>query len=120
LDRSSLKEYFDAPETALSFLAETVDVLAIRHVFHENMATDDYHVPIIRNQLTQSIAGIMPDIVDEVEYGFASEVPVTDGMVYLSAKIDWTPAVVWDVSFSVVARIASRVFVGKSVCKDLT
>jgi hypothetical protein len=47
------------------------------------MTWDDYHVPLVRTQLTQNIAALMPVIMEEIRIAFAAEMPVTDGIVYV-------------------------------------
>jgi hypothetical protein len=80
VNRGLLKEYFDAPEDTLSFLKATADYLQVEYIYHDNMRKDDYHLPVVRQKLTQNIAVMMPDVVDEIESCFNDEFPMSDGI----------------------------------------
>ena len=83
VNRGLLKEYFDAPETTLSFLKATADYLQVEHIYHDNMRKDDYHLPVVRQKLTQNIGVMMPDVVDEIESCFNDEFPMSNGICAL-------------------------------------
>jgi hypothetical protein len=45
---------------------------------------DQYHVPLVRTQLTQNIATLMPVIMEEIKISFTAEMPLTDGTLLCS------------------------------------
>jgi len=79
IDRNHLREFFDAPETALSFKQATAQKFQIQHIYHKNMTKDIYHTPVLRNKLTQNIAVLMDDMLDEISHAFGVSFPLTDG-----------------------------------------
>lgn len=43
------------------------------------MTTDQYHILVIRNQLTRNLGVIFPDIHNEIVYAFDKLIPPTAG-----------------------------------------
>lgn len=81
IDRDHFQELFEAPEDQLSFNLALIKGGAFDYGFHGNVR-NAYHADVIRNQLTQSLGGKMPDIVDELNAAFADELEsiITDGI----------------------------------------
>ena len=65
VDRSRLKEVFEAPSSQLSFLEAIYKDMDFRHIFNAD-DSNHYHIHVIRHQLTQNIAAVMSDTVDEL------------------------------------------------------
>jgi hypothetical protein len=82
LGREYLKELFEAPETDLNFLEATLEHTDFRNTFKGNIY-DDWHASVIRNELTQNIPALMPDMVDEAYAVFEDELEsaITKGKV---------------------------------------
>lgn len=72
IDRSHLKEHFEAPENRLSFMSELIKAGAFDYGFVCD-ALNHFHIDVIRNQLTQNIAAYMPAILDELNAALADE-----------------------------------------------
>ena len=53
--------------------------LEIRFTAGPSVADNNYHVPIVRGQLTRNLALLLADIRDEIAHAFADEIPPTDG-----------------------------------------
>ena len=81
VDRDHFQELFDGPEDRLSFGQSLIRVGHFDYGFNGNIL-NSYHADVIRNQLTQNIQAKMPDIVDEVNAGFANELEpiITEGI----------------------------------------
>jgi hypothetical protein len=88
VDRAHVKELFSAPDTELNFLEAKLEHLDFRYVFNINVR-DDWHIDIIRNQLTQKLSALMPVIVDELTATFSDELEgvVTKGNSQKSKKL---------------------------------
>ena len=80
VDRDHFQELLEAPEDRLSFTQTLIREGHFDYGFTGNLL-NSYHADIIRNQLTQNIQAKMPDIVDEVNAGFADELEpiITNG-----------------------------------------
>lgn len=72
VDRGHLKEFLNAPEHQISFNKGFVEGLNLPYLFRTN-AFDDYHVTILRGDLTQYIAAGTADMVNEMKAAFADE-----------------------------------------------
>jgi cytochrome P450 len=68
------------------------------------------HHETIRGPLTRNLAGLVPDILDEVRLAF-DEVLGTDTK-------EFKEAVVFDTVIEVVARASNRVFIGVPLCRN--
>jgi len=118
VDRDHIKELFSAPDSDLNFLEAKLEHLDLRYTFKLDVH-DDWHIDMIRNQLTQKIPELMPQIVDELTAGFEDELNplVTKGIRHnLMLTRDWTPVLVHRKVLSMVSRVANRVFVGLPLC----
>jgi hypothetical protein len=119
VDRSHLKEYYDASEGRLSFVSELIQGGAFNYGFVCDV-NNHYHIDIIRNQLTQNIAAYMPAILDELDAALADELDhiVTKGKKCRSfwLKIDYTPIILYQRIVKSFARIGNRIFVGLPTC----
>jgi hypothetical protein len=81
VDRAHLKEYFSAPTENLDFLEGALASSDFRHVFRGNVH-EDYHVAVVRNQLTQNLSALTPHIADELNAALTDELDplLKDGM----------------------------------------
>lgn len=76
VDRSHLKELFDDLGRSFNFLAAALEDLD----FEATLSGDVhnlYHIPIIRNQLTQNISRILPSLADELDSAFGDIIDTT-------------------------------------------
>ncbi|KAK5310325.1 hypothetical protein LTR93_012057 [Exophiala xenobiotica] len=64
---------------------------------------------IIKSKLMTHLGKLGPDVADELEFAFETELP--------PAK-DWTNITIFPVLLQVVARMASRTFVGPELCRN--
>lgn len=120
IDRDHVKELFSAPDADLNFLEAKLEHLDLRYTFKLNVH-DDWHIDMIRNQLTQKIPELMPQMVDELTAAFHDELEpvVTKGIRHNSMLTrGWTPVVVHRKALSIVSRVANRVFVGQPLCNS--
>ncbi len=72
VDRDHIKELFSAHDSELNFLEAKLEHLDLRYTFKIDIY-DDWHIDMIRNQLTQKIPALMPDIVDELTAAIGDE-----------------------------------------------
>jgi len=72
VDHDHLKEVFEAPNDEINFLEGLFGDTDFRHTFYGDVH-NEYHVRVVRNQLTQNIASLIPDIVDELSVALADE-----------------------------------------------
>ena len=90
MNRDHLQEFFDAPETSISFIKALSDALGLRYSFMKEMATDRYHTIVVKNHLSRHIPELMPVIVDELTAAFNDELDVGDGFsAQFSPRLTW-------------------------------
>jgi hypothetical protein len=65
VDHAHLKEVFNADDKILSNIQGILEENDFRFTFRASLYSA-FHVSVIRNQLTQHIASMMPDIIDEL------------------------------------------------------
>lgn len=73
MDHDHLKEVFEAPNDEINFLEGLFESNDFRYTFYGDVY-NEYHIRIIRNQLTQNIAALIPTIVDELNAALEDEV----------------------------------------------
>lgn len=62
-----------------SILDLSLQTLEIRYTAGPSIATNNYHLPIVRGQLTRNITLLFNDIRDEISLAFKDEIPLTEG-----------------------------------------
>ena len=73
VDRDHIKEILEAPATHLDLMEALVQFMDFRYLFRGNVY-DLYHGRVARNQLTQSLAALIPHIVDELTAALGDEI----------------------------------------------
>ena len=120
VDHAHAKEFFDADDKILNNIQGILEEQDFRYTTQASIYSM-FHVNVIRNQLTQHIASMMPDIIDELTavLGEDLDLLVQDGRRIHSMRtliVDWTSFVVYQKSLKIVSRISQRVFVGFPLC----
>lgn len=80
VDRQHVKELLSAPDNVLSFTASAVRALQTEYTMAPDWATDIFHTPIVRTQLTQQIPKLTDKLVEELEIGFRESIPSVHGI----------------------------------------
>jgi hypothetical protein len=83
VDHDHLKEIFEAPNEEINFLEGLFGDTDFRYTFYGDVH-NEYHVRVIRNQLTQNIASLIPDVVDELNAALEDEI---DSVVRENGKV---------------------------------
>ncbi|KAI5118158.1 hypothetical protein M0805_005780 [Coniferiporia weirii] len=105
-----IEEVRKAPDDKLSFLEALDDTLAVKHTLGELVAKNQYHIPIVRSQLTRNIGTLFDEIKDEVVCAFEDSIP---------AKGDeWVSRVGLEAVMEIVCRTSNRIFVGLPLCRN--
>jgi hypothetical protein len=65
VDRQHIKELFSAPSASLGFFEAVIEDIDFRYTLPGDVH-NLYHVKVIRNQLTQNIAAMMPGVAEEL------------------------------------------------------
>jgi hypothetical protein len=79
-----IKEICSASEDELSFTYAVGRDLQLRYTFSEGIAMNHYHARIARNELTQHLPVLIPDIIDELNAAMGDEIPHNDGDLPIS------------------------------------
>ncbi|KAF8590870.1 cytochrome P450, partial [Ramaria rubella] len=73
-----------------------------------NIATNTYHIPIVRGQLTRNLGNFVSSIREEILLAFDDTIPITE---------DWTRIKAKDSVMTIIARTSNRIFVGAPLCR---
>ncbi|KAL0574356.1 hypothetical protein V5O48_007598 [Marasmius crinis-equi] len=98
-----------ASDEQLSLREAFQDILHSEMMFGKQTRRDPYHVDVIKNILTRSIAPKFDDMYEELATAFDEEIPKTR---------EWTQVPVLKRLLPVVCRISNRVFVGLPLCRN--
>jgi hypothetical protein len=69
VDRQHIKELFSAPSSSLGFFEAALEDIDFRYTLPGNLS-NLYHVKVIRIQLTQNIAALLPEMAEELDSVF--------------------------------------------------
>ncbi|KAI5776568.1 cytochrome P450 [Geopyxis carbonaria] len=105
-----LAEIKDSEET-LSFNAAGAERIQMQYTLHPSLQTDPYHLEIISKKMTQSLATVLPDVVQEITMAFEDGVEIGD---------EWTIVPIYNLMLQCVSRATNRLFVGLPLCRDPT
>ena len=72
MDRSHLNEFFNASDEYLDVKKGIVALSDYRYIFNVDVY-ENYHIAVVRGQLTQNISALIPQIVDEVNATLVDE-----------------------------------------------
>ncbi|TDL22831.1 cytochrome P450 [Rickenella mellea] len=98
-----------APDNKLSLEAALGDSLAIEYTLGQRLLDNNYHISVIRSQLTRNLAAVFSEVRDEIVQSFLEIIPPTD---------DWVGHPALETFMTIVTRTSNRIFVGLPVCRD--
>lgn len=61
------------------FVTRFFQTVFLKHIMGRSLVDNEYHVNIIRFQLTRNIAQLYDGLRDEIEVAFKDNIPLTDG-----------------------------------------
>ncbi|EJF59354.1 cytochrome P450 [Dichomitus squalens LYAD-421 SS1] len=96
------------PELSLATFLE--DIFQMKHTLGPDALGDNFHVPIIRDQLTRSLGSALPEVIEELSIALPQCIPGTSS--------DWVSVNVSHVSQKLITRASSRIFVGQPLCRN--
>ncbi|KAI0654507.1 cytochrome P450 [Cubamyces menziesii] len=79
-------------------------------IMGSKVVTHSYHIGLVKNELTDNIKEILPDLIDELSLAVPEYIP-TKGS-------EWTKVNVLATMRTLLARISNRVFVGAPACRN--
>jgi cytochrome P450 len=106
----AIEDYRQVPDDDLTMLnLSTEEGIAIKYTLGSNIITDQYHIHVVRNQLTKNLGVVFPDIRDEIVQAFDDVIcPTTD----------WSKVSAFKAVTQIVCRTSNRIFVGLPLCRD--
>ncbi|KAJ8475230.1 hypothetical protein ONZ51_g6703 [Trametes cubensis] len=97
------------PDDELSFVEGATEFVPVGYALWPELR-DHYHLDILRDKLTRGLAGVLPDLIDELSMAVPQ---------YIPAKADgWVAVNMVACAREIVARISNRVFVGVPTCRN--
>lgn len=72
VDRAHLKEFYNAPNETFSFRDALNAQIDIRYTLPA-ANLNQYHIDVVRNQLTQNLANLTPYIAEEIKATLSDE-----------------------------------------------
>ncbi|KAK4169706.1 cytochrome P450 [Cladorrhinum sp. PSN259] len=108
--RSDISWVNEQPDTVISMHA-----MAIENLQTEYTSPDPYlvenpvHHHLITTTLTNQIGNLIPDVVDEISWGFEQQ---------WGTDQEWSDVCVYETLIKIVSAVTNRVFVGKPLCRN--
>ncbi|KAI0327080.1 cytochrome P450 [Cubamyces sp. BRFM 1775] len=97
------------PDDELSFVEGATEFVPVGYALGPELR-DHYHLDILRDKLTRGLAGVLPDLVDELSMAVPEYIPDKDD--------EWVSVNMVACAREIVARISNRVFVGVPACRN--
>ncbi|GJJ07761.1 hypothetical protein Clacol_001966 [Clathrus columnatus] len=90
-----IEELRKAPDDVLSFKDFVDNTLFIKYLMGRTIVTNEYHVGVVRSQLTKNLSVLFDDLREEIQSAFDDIIPQTDGREpeYLKVNIDFTMSI---------------------------
>ncbi|KAH9895714.1 cytochrome P450 [Cubamyces lactineus] len=98
------------PDQELSFLEAAGEFVQTKFTIGQETHLDPYHVDIIRDKLTRSLAAVLPEVMDELTVAVHEYIPAKED--------EWLSVNVMRAAREIVARASNRVFVGLPACRN--
>lgn len=105
-----LNEMKSMPLDILSFRKQSEEFSQTKYTSHKGIMEDAWHMVPIMGGITERLAKILPDVVNEVA-------TVLEGLDIASGD-GWTEVKLFPVVVNLIARATSRVLVGLPLCRD--
>lgn len=107
-------------------LSPRAQTLQVPYTLGPNVASNLYHVPIVRSQLTRALPVLFPELRDEIVCAFGDAVGMPEGRcirvrlsrMRLMYAAEWKAVPAMEVVMDVVARTSNRLFVGLPLCES--
>ena len=111
LPYKELQWLVDRPETDIDVRAQIIDSLQLNRTLTDpKLAHYPAHISLISGRLTREISNLVPDLLDEIQYG-VDNLWGSDGENYKTICV-------YDLMSRIVGRVTNRVFVGLPLCRD--
>lgn len=104
-----IEELRKAPDDVMSFKESVNETLFVKYLLGPTISTNEYHVGVVRSQLTKNLAHLFDDLREEIQVAFDDNIPLTG---------DWTSVNAYTKVVQIVARASNRVFVGLPLCRE--
>jgi len=109
-----ISEHKSAPEHVLSQIMAFQENLGELAIGGREIFTHTYHIPIIRQKLTASLARLLDPIVDELEMSFKEE--WEQPWMQKKDAEGWVEMPIFEETMKIVSRTSNRVFGGAVIC----
>ncbi|TFK39583.1 cytochrome P450 [Crucibulum laeve] len=104
-----IEELRKVPDDVMSFAKASEETLQIPYTLGAQITENDYHVPVVRNQLTKNLGTIFPELRDEIMASFQDVIPPSD---------EWKKYSIRPSVLQIVGRTSNRTFVGLPLCRN--
>ncbi|GJJ15197.1 hypothetical protein Clacol_009473 [Clathrus columnatus] len=104
-----IEELIKAPDDVLSFDEFVNKEFFVKDLMGSTLIENNYHVGIIRSQLTKNLCHLFDDLREEVELAMNDNIPLTD---------DWTSIHAYSKIVQIIARASNRILVGWPLCRN--
>ncbi|KAJ6531847.1 cytochrome P450 [Mycena capillaripes] len=111
--KERVKDFYNAPEEVLSMEVAAEELLQLHQLVGRQFCDETYHIPAIKTSLNQNLTTILPQLVDEIVYGYKD---ILDSQ--LGDSKEWKPVRALDTFTRIICRSSNRVFVGLPLCRD--
>lgn len=111
-----ISEHKSAPENVLSQAVAFQEEYGVLAIGGSEIFTHSYHVPILRQKLTASLARILDPMVEELEMSFKEE--WEQPWVQRKNAEGWVEMPIFEETLKIVSRTTNRVFGGTVTSRD--
>lgn len=105
-----IDEMRKVPEDIFSFIEAEDELLQTRYTLGPNIHANQYHLSLIRSQLTRNLPAVFPSLHNEIRAAFNDAVPLHGH--------EWSKFRVMEKLMPIVCRASNRIFIGVPLCRD--
>lgn len=104
-----IRSIYNLPETELAAHDAQHETIQAYYTLAPELVHDNFHINVLRNQLTRGLGLLTPALVEELSLGFDQH--------WGTDEKQWKDVVVWPSCMKIVSSGANRVFIGKPLCR---
>lgn len=108
-DPTVLNELKYISPTIMSFRRAADKTIGAKYTFHEDVMSDQWHLEMIRKNVTDKVAKDLSQIANEVVTAWGDNTNIGN---------EWTEINPWSVMLKIVTRATNRVLVGLPLCRN--
>ncbi|KAL5378442.1 hypothetical protein PMIN06_010391 [Paraphaeosphaeria minitans] len=106
---SDIKHVMNLPESIIAAHRSQNETIQTDYTLHPKIVYNNFHMNVLRNQLTRNLGALTDAIVEELDVGFSE---------HWGLDTHWKELEAWPSCMKIVSGASNRAFIGLPCCRD--